>query len=196
MLSPAKVARLAALIDSLPDDAARNLEAVIQQGRGFDGRARDLVAAALLERTARIREARRLTSETLERAPIAIAKALPFARFGSFGATRVADFCKAASDEVVEAALSASRLIVSLSSGESADALAIGEAVRAESLAHLTSYTDALLAELRVNEPSRRAVVERQFGVAVSLTAILLGADAAKQLRARRAGITALEARA
>ena len=183
MLASEKEARLAALLDLLPDHAVRKLAVVIECGAVFGGAMRDLVLAALRARASRAAERSTSLVRRLERAPLAVANALPLASFGSFGATRVSDFAHATPDEAIAEALAAARLMASPSSGEAADELEVRSAAQEEARGHLASYVDALTLELRADELSRRAVVDHQFEVAVALTEILLGSDAANRLR-------------
>ena len=50
---------------------------------------------------------------------------------------------------------------------------------------HLRSYNEDLVREMRSADAARRAVAERQYGLAVELTAILFSAEEAEFLRRR-----------
>ena len=50
---------------------------------------------------------------------------------------------------------------------------------------HLRSYNEDLIREMRGADAARRTVAERQYGLAVELTAILFSAEEAEFLRRR-----------
>ena len=129
-----------------------------------------------------------MESENLmEHAPKEIAAMLPTLKSGSYGGgPRIPDFSKPVDDEKAERGLRYASLIkgcefyAAMGSFAAAQKDAMDEACQ-----HLRSYNEDLVKEMRSADGARRAVAERQYGLAVELNAILFSAEEAEFLRRR-----------
>ncbi len=134
---------------------------------------------------------RAAVAETMEgfmaRAPREVLAMLPVQKTGSFGGgPRSADFSKSVDDEKAERGMRYARLIVgcSLYAAAASFGAAQKDAVR-EVSQHLRGYNEDLIREMRAAAGETRAVVERQFELAVELTGLLFSAEEAEFLRRR-----------
>jgi hypothetical protein len=123
----------------------------------------------------------------MERAPKEISAVLPTLKSGSYGGgPRIPDFSKPVDDERAERGLRYAKLVrgcelyAAMGSFAAAQKEAMGEACQ-----HLRSYNEDLVKEMRGADGPRRAIAERQYGLAVELTAILFSAEEAEFLRRR-----------
>jgi hypothetical protein len=122
----------------------------------------------------------------MERAPKEIGNALPMRKMGSFASTKVPDFSKPVAPEKVDIAMRYAHLVAGCRNFAAAASFAAKRKdAEDEMLVLLRGYNDDVVKELRVAEPSRRAVVEEQFGIAIELTAILFSEEEADFLRRR-----------
>jgi hypothetical protein len=135
-------------------------------------------------------------SGLMERAPKEIANALPTRKLGNFASTRVPDFSKSVPSERVEIALSYAKLIAGCRTFAAAASFAAKlKDAEDEVLLLLRGYNEDVVKELRAAEPSRRTVVEEQFGLAIELTAALFSQEEADLLRRRgRAAVATVAA--
>jgi hypothetical protein len=130
----------------------------------------------------------------MEHAPKEIAAMLPTLKSGSYGGgPRIPDFSKPVDDDKAERGLRYAKLLrgcelyAAMGSFAAAQKDAMDEACQ-----HLRSYNEDLVKEMRSAAGPRRAVAERQYGLAVELTAILFSAEEAEFLRRRgRAALAA-----
>jgi hypothetical protein len=123
----------------------------------------------------------------MEHAPKEIAAMLPTLKSGSYGGgPRIPDFAKPVDDEKAERGLRYATLLrgCELYAAMGSFAAAQKDAVN-EACQQLRSYNDYLVKEMRSADGPRRAVAERQYGLAVELTAILFSAEEAEFLRRR-----------
>jgi hypothetical protein len=123
----------------------------------------------------------------MEHASKEIAAMLPTLKSGSYGGgPRIPDFSKPVDDERAERGL---RYATLLRGCELYAAMGSFAAARTDAMEqacqHLRSYNEDLVREMRSAAGPRRAVAERQYGLAVELTAILFSAEEAEFLRRR-----------
>ena len=123
----------------------------------------------------------------MEHAPKEIAAVLPTLKSGSYGGgPRIPDFSRPVDDEKAERGLRYARLLTGceLYAAMGSFAAAQKDAME-QACQHLRSYNEDLVREMRSAGGARRAVAERQYGLAVELTAILFSAEEAEFLRRR-----------
>lgn len=123
----------------------------------------------------------------MEHAPKEIAAMLPTLKSGSYGGgPKVPDFTKPVDDEKAERGLRYAQLLTGceLYAAMGSFAAAQKDAMEQACL-HLRSYNEDLIKEMRGADGARRTVAERQYGLAVELTAILFSAEEAEFLRRR-----------
>ncbi len=123
----------------------------------------------------------------MERAPKEIAAMLPVQKTGAFGGgPKCADFSKAVDDEKAERGLRYARLVVGCAPfAASASFGAAQKDAHEEASQHLRGYNEDIVRELRAADGPRRAVAERQFELAASLTELLFSLEEADFLRRR-----------
>jgi hypothetical protein len=123
----------------------------------------------------------------MERAPKELAVALPMQKNGSFGGgPKCPDFSRAVDSDKIERALRYTRLVVG--SRHLAAAASFGASQKTadeEMCLLLRGYNEDVVKELRSAEGERRAVVEAQFELACTLTALLYSEDESDLLRRR-----------
>lgn len=123
----------------------------------------------------------------MEHAPGEIAAMLPTLKSGSYGGgPRIPDFSKPVDDDKAERGLRYATLLrgCELYAAMGSFAAAQKDAME-EACQHLRGYNEDLVKEMRSAVGARRAVAERQYGLAVELTAILFSAEEAEFLRRR-----------
>jgi hypothetical protein len=123
----------------------------------------------------------------MEHAPTEIAAMLPTIKSGSYGGgPRIPDFTRPVDDEKAERGLRYATLLrgCELYAAMGSFAAAQKDAME-QACQHLRGYNEDLVKEMRSADGPRRAVAERQYGLAVELTAILFSAEEAEFLRRR-----------
>ena len=123
----------------------------------------------------------------MEHAPKEIAAMLPTLKSGSYGGgPKVPDFTKPVDDEKAERGLRYAQLLTGceLYAAMGSFAAAQKDAME-QACVHLRSYNEDLIKEMRGADGARLTVAERQYGLAVELTAILFSAEEAEFLRRR-----------
>jgi hypothetical protein len=118
----------------------------------------------------------------MDRAPKEVAAAMPMQK----GTAKMPDLSHAVDAEKSERALRYARLIM----GSRAFAAAASFAAKQkdayeEASGHLRRYAEDMVKEMRVAQGERHAIAERQFNLAVELTAILFSEQEAELLRRR-----------
>jgi hypothetical protein len=123
----------------------------------------------------------------MEHAPTEIAAMLPTLKSGSYGGgPRIPDFSKPVDDEKAERGLRYASLLRGCELYAAMGSFAAAQKTAMEQVCqHLRGYNDDLVKEMRSVGGPRRAVAERQYGLAVELTAILFSAEEAEFLRRR-----------
>jgi hypothetical protein len=130
----------------------------------------------------------------MKRAPKEIAAALPTQKSGGFGGgPRSPDFSKPVEANKAERGVRYARLIVGCRPFAAAASFGAGQKdAQDEAMQLLRSYNEDVVKELRTAQGPRREVVERQFDLAVSMTALLYSEEEAELLRRRgRAALAA-----
>jgi hypothetical protein len=128
----------------------------------------------------------------MERAPKEIAAMLPVQKSGAFGGgPKTADFARAVDDEKADRGLRYARLVTGCAPYAAAASFAAAQKeAYDEASRHLRGYNEDLIREMRGPEDSRRPVIDRQFELAASLTALLFSPEEADFLRRRAKAAT------
>ncbi len=123
----------------------------------------------------------------MEHAPKEIAAMLPTLKTGSYGGgPKVPDFTKPVDDEKADRGLRYAKLLTGSEFYAAMGSFAAAQKDAMEQAClHLRSYNEDLIKEMRGADAARRTVAERQYGLAVELTAILFSAEEAEFLRRR-----------
>jgi hypothetical protein len=124
----------------------------------------------------------------MEHAPREILAMLPVLRTGSFGGgPKAADFARPVDEDKAERGLRYARLLSGVAPYAAAGSFGAAHKDALDEVSkHLRGYNEDVIREIRTEDPARRAVVERQFELAVRTTALLFSQTEAEFL-ARRA---------
>lgn len=124
----------------------------------------------------------------MEHAPREILAMLPTLKTGSFGGgPKAADFARPVDEERAERGLRYARLLSAVAPYAAAGSFGAAHKDALDEVSkHLRGYNEDVIREIRTDDPARRAVVERQFELAVRTTALIFSQTEAEFL-ARRA---------